>query len=352
MLRPDAENDSMMDPSELLIEESTCTNEEYLQWQEKIPYYLKRFQNLSIKTGIHILSLIIAYEKAKVKKGSSQPKPSEILSMNFYKMNKDGSIGEVVMDNKHNAAAALLWIREGVAPNWENAESYYDEMLDFSSICRRAKIDLASEDPHRYTKEFMSNLVVTYIASNKEACKRLNPNVVEGLKSLSMNKFGKAVAPEKKKTLDFQSMAVTKKLAFFSTIEEDIEYAREKINKHSEMVTLVMQVKALSGIDFDGVTDKTRTDHGFYIDKRGNYMILPVKVLFNNKKNTYIHLFAMIHCSGYLILIDDSDTLTYLTLSRAKEYIRDYAVERERIYLTNKRYGNNCGYGKWEETVR
>ncbi|EDM99287.1 hypothetical protein BACCAP_03216 [Pseudoflavonifractor capillosus ATCC 29799] len=75
---------------ELLIDYGEFAPMDIAEAKSKLPYLLKRLHDKSIAMKVSAMSLIIAYERAKLSR--KVPKPMDLLAVGVYRMGKDGNI--------------------------------------------------------------------------------------------------------------------------------------------------------------------------------------------------------------------------------------------------------------------
>lgn len=156
-----------------------------------LPYVIKRLHNMSCYTGVHMLSFIVAYLKAKEKNinmrvaGSVKVlKKNAVIEEGVYLCDRDGDITKrVLVQNKNVRAAEMFdWITE-VSPKYK---AYYQDYLDFVHYCNVLNVDLFNDDMTKYQSAFVSKLIVTTVTPNKQydiqvfdAIRNRQPNSVE-----------------------------------------------------------------------------------------------------------------------------------------------------------------------------
>lgn len=346
----DSEDGEMSDPEMNVVHTNQYSAEELYSWQNKVPYLLQRLHARSKKSGVHLVSVMIAFMKASQGITGRIPKPGEMEKVGFYRMSKEGYMGDA-LTNKHGGAAALKWVRGILDEDTDKYfldDSSYQEMQELLDICDRVGIDLTKTHPHSFQEDTMKKLLKTYIPSNKEVCGRINRSVVDGLKSLKLDKYNKPIP--KQDEMSLESIAASKALAFLCSTEKNIVYTRDT-NRHDYIPGLTIALFHFNGSSVR-ITKDTATVDGFYVDKNGDYIIVPVRQIKAPHDYSYK---AIVHYSGALILLDSQEiNLTYLLFNNFADYIQELTRLKGKFKDVNPgaRFSNNVAFGRWEETVK
>ena len=141
--------------------------------KEKLPYVIKRLHNLSCYCGIHMLSMISAYMKAKRKNDLRQQtgstmtlKKNAVIAEGVYKCDTYGNIGDKIeVVNKNQKAAHMFDWLHGLNKDYP---SYKEDYLNFVLYCDMLNIDLYNDDFTKYDKKFVDSLVVTTLTPNHQ----------------------------------------------------------------------------------------------------------------------------------------------------------------------------------------
>lgn len=334
----DNESGSVSDPSEHRAEKLDYSATEMTRWREKLPYILKRLHERSKEVKIHLLSLVFAYEKARAEAIAYERKikPSHILDKNVYAMNPNGTIGLVLKENKHTTHEYLAWIRgEG------ERDEYFENVLELVYICERLGIDLKKESAFDYQEEYINGLIITYVTANREIRNRINKDVYAGLKNISLKDFGKK--KKENTALEYHKLVRRKANQFLYSVAPDIVKFRDNRNIHHEMPLLVRQLANISKTN-EIITKNTSLDDGFYLDPNGNYLTVDVKAIFTMFPLRFYR--ALIHSSGFLVLITGDISMFYIDYTKARAYLAD--VYKGTI-SEETRYENKTKFGTWEE---
>ena len=145
---------------------------------QNLPYVIKRLHNMSCYVGVHMLSFVVSFIKAKDKNsrlriaGSTKTlKKNAVIEEGVYLCDKRGNITKkVLVQNKNRRAAEMFdWI---VGASKEYA-AYYQDYLDFVHYCKVLNIDIYNDDMTRYQSAFVDSLIVTTVTPNKQYDKQV-----------------------------------------------------------------------------------------------------------------------------------------------------------------------------------
>lgn len=170
-----AEDDSVTELADLQLQ---CDPQSYSEAMkakalDKLPYVIKRLSNLSRHCGIHMLSMIPAYIRAKKENAKRQQagssmvlKKNAVIAKGVYKCNPDGTIGtKIDVSNKNKRASDMFDWLHGLSNNYP---SYKEDYLNFVKYCEILNIDLINDDFTKYDKKFVDTLVVTTLTPNHQ----------------------------------------------------------------------------------------------------------------------------------------------------------------------------------------
>lgn len=141
--------------------------------REQLPYVIKRLHNLSRYCGIHMLSMIAAYQVAKeenIRKQSAGStmllKKNAVIAKGVYKCNKDGTIGsKIEVANKNKRAADMFDWLDGTSTLYP---AYREDYLNFVLYCKMLNVDFHNDDFRKYDDKFVDSLVCTTLTPNKQ----------------------------------------------------------------------------------------------------------------------------------------------------------------------------------------
>lgn len=294
---------------------------------QNLPYVLKRLHSLSCYCGIHMLSFIVAYLKAKEKNtnmriaGSIKTlKKNAVIEEGVYLCSERGNIiKQVLVQNKNVKAAQMFdWI---IGVNKSYA-AYYQDYLDFVHYCKVLNIDLFNDDMTKYGSDFISKLVVTTVTPNKQYDKQ----VFEAI----LNK-GTQLKPEEPEVDLLDSTMNT-----FQQICQTNEKVQEYLLKHDSIISERNMNTAKSLYNtyrllYEGEAtemDKYYWENG-YLFYDGELAILKASMLgtreFKNDQCIISELGYCIHVSEYM-------SLFVLTVNNALENVRNRLFVKDPEY--------------------
>lgn len=161
----DDETGEYVSESDLISNKNIVTSE-YLKAKNKIPYLLKILFNGSIYYGIHLLSCLIAYNRAKQVSSNGEVTSRAFRRMGIYRVDDKGKITRMLRDDEDSSSryqTIWRWIC-GDFPN----DMYYKASTEFLSCLLCCNVDITLENPLSYDLEFFQKLNVSYIPDNDE----------------------------------------------------------------------------------------------------------------------------------------------------------------------------------------
>jgi hypothetical protein len=338
----DMEGD-LVSEADLLIEKPKYSYVDVLSWKEKVPYIIKRLHEKSKSCGVSIMSLLIAYERVLRANPGKDPKPTQVLEEGVYKMEKSGKISLRIMINKgpfHDHA--MKWIRgqEG------HVDSYLKDAMELLDICERLDIDIRNEDAEEYQEDYINSLTVLYITKNRDffssQSRSLNTAVLKELKQVVLDDYNKRTVTDQK--LDWRLITGSKMQKFLDSDNPAIDRNQ---NKEQEIL-IFMSLHDISK-NVDSRIGRKRTRDGFYLNNGSNPLLIDVTDITLDPNPNYQKVSALLHSSGYLVLVTNTKQLYYLDIVTAIQYQNDFNQKQVRDH---KRYERNQKFGKWEETLR
>lgn len=320
----DEETGDIISKSELEEAPMMFTTEEIREAQIQLPYLLKILQMGSEEYGAHLLSFIIAMEKAYG--GMSDKKyhmtPKDFTNIGVYRVDNRGYLG-TLFDIKENTytynpnrgfRAAVAWTKQTFRGN-SQSDIYYDAYRKLLQVAEILEIDLSKENPRNYDKDFIENAVCLYMPSNEEFIKARgfgNKTVMSFLEKESFSDIIKQVSEEP---------YIAESINTFQEKMEAVAVTADAILKAEQIWkprhTLVYQfLKEVSKQDFD------MSDYSVWkslvIDEDGN----PLRVRMSAVSNLLDkNLRGVICISGYLIAIDDLTNSSFLRVISIEDAI-------------------------------
>lgn len=353
--------------SELLDDSGKPKFLEIKERKEKMTLYVKKLFNKGKRFRTSLLSLIIAYEKARRKDNSIERCEFRDISFLTYQVDRDGDIirdlhGEPLRIKNDGPGAKAIDFINGAEPN----DPAYKAYKDLLWLCMEEGIDLAEENPLEYDSKFIDELVVTRVTKNKEYLNRKYlPSTVKRLRDISVYDYTEDVKIGKSRELTREDVIENKIIAFQDmTAVKFLETSklpdRAGIQRYLALHAKLKGIRPL-------LVSKFKTINDILADKNGKYLEVNVSH-FINGGSLYEDAKALIHVKGYLIMIDNyhvEDILKYIPIERAIEYITvlleelrrtgyissdvEYGINVTKDKIPHSLITGNYTYGKWDE---
>lgn len=232
------DSDDVTELADLLVDEDTETwsMSEKEAAKQRLPYILKRLDNLSMQVQVHALSFISSYLTAKEKNrlkqiaGSTMTlKPNAVIAECVYTYKVPGYIDKKVeVSNKNKHVVEMFdWIT-GQSTKYA---SYLDDVSDLLHYCDVLNIDLKHDDMSKYDNKFMSKLVVTTLTPNKQ----YNRDVYNCLAGNTVSKSNDSTDLTLETISTFNEI-----LSVNTTVKEYIKY--NDYSKPAEYMDLAIQI--------------------------------------------------------------------------------------------------------------
>lgn len=335
---PDEESGVPIDSAEMLTTPRTCSELDVLEYRVKLPYLVKRLHNYGKSKGVHVMSLIIAHEKAKLTycNDSKHNITNQDLYPNVLDTYQDGDPlyvnGEPVYLNKNKGpfqSWGFLWV---TGRTNELRDDYYDDMKELVLICHRLGIDLTKEDPTKYTNELMDKITVTYIKSNKEYISKMvmrEIDIAEYADLYAEDKVDQDIEDDifevKSDESDIYTMFRNREAKFLLNYDSRIAKVIDEENNTEKIDNLLLRYKVI-GEDVPSNTGKLYTENGFFRNTDGSPLLLNANYLMNKERPVQDYICA-VHSSGLLLLITNKTVLEVLRVERAIAYLTDLMEE-------------------------
>lgn len=342
---------------ELLIDYGEFAPMDIAEAKSKLPYLLKRLHDKSIAMKVSAMSLIIAYERAKLSR--KVPKPMDLLAVGVYRMGKDGNIEGRFPPSANSGKVfppACDWILG------YTQDSYFTDAIELLRICTVLGIDIREEDPFDYQAADIAKLKVTYISKNRDylsGSRQRNLSVLNSLSSVKISDYAvvsKSATPISvrvmntvQSVLDCNDASIQKILEqkpdrdalnrFFRAYSEVAKDFRVTAQQRAEMSSTRRKItlanpKAL----LIPTMDDFITRDGFLYSPANS----GVPQLFRIKKFTNDDIradIAIAHSSGYLFLVADGNCVYYLDACQLTRYVDDFLSGRAGQCTGNQKYG-------------
>lgn len=285
--------------------------------KEELAYCLYRFNKLSIRLGINILSMIVAYNKFD-KSGSKKKKvdkPSAIVDAGVWyaDMNGNCTVKVVSPADRRLAHARRLLTNERDPIIDEFGEDY----IRFQKVLNTLQVDLEAEDPTIYTADFIERISEHIMVNNYTYVQRrsggYNMEILKQLKNLSLD--------------EAQNMAVEDNIDMAETVYDIIRsdpYTPSNVYRAFSRVyrgnpTMAYELIKLIYADAKGVTDWASgmpdgsvSEEGFLLDGFQEYVKVNCPKIVGQSFSEHTFGMAYFHASGY-VAFDTRDGVVLLS---------------------------------------
>lgn len=314
-------DDEVVEEKDMLIDNDTDIYSSYEVHEAKckVPYLIRRLHDKSVDIGVHLISLIRAYERAKdvVQLGNYNRKrnitvqPRHILDEGVYSMSEDGSIGNMFSEDANKNDRAF---KRGRAWLFEESETRQDanELLHCYEILG---IDIRDEDPRIYDKSYVDKLVVAYVTSNIDYVMRKNDaekqkiyssfgfmrNIDKQLKDLPLESYAEYANVQQ---MSDEDTAYTAMRIYIDSpnFPDDERYRMEYVNTEEQASIynacklFIAYYNYLTHTSID--LDKYHCCDGFFYDKREMPLVLDMTGYI---QDPIYSSYALLNINGYLV---------------------------------------------------
>jgi hypothetical protein len=344
--------------AELVTEnQNDYSPKEIMKAKEKIPYLLRRLHDKSKEMKVHLISMIIATEKAQrdvdlQNRRDSTTKnvnlqPMRILKHDVYKMNPDGTIGPRfgadANKNDDRFKAAWAWRRDG---DYEK-DPYYNDMVNLLHYYNVMGINIREEDPFTYQEDFISSLTVLYITSNRDYVLRkhrgFHKEVYEALRTLPLEVIENSSAMSE---FDKDDMVLNTVNIYNDSVFLKNEYkfrlgnlTSKEATKFAEEMEMFMVYYNLINQEKINMSKIITIDGFFYLDNETPLLLKVSNISKERNNSSFIDLTgeALFNENGYLVKLSDGHKTEFLDVAVAVDYLSDVYQSRQGI-----------GFGRWE----
>ena len=284
--------------------------------KDNLNYTLKRLHNLSKYMGVHMLSYISAYERAKdynIRRrlsGSTKTLTSnDVIAQGVYLCDKNGNFTkrvEIKNKNKH-AVEAFEWIKG----NNENLSAYIKDYHDLLYYCDVLSIDIINDtELYKIGSSTISQLVVKTVTPNNQ----YNDQIFKALKAnnntlVESNQLTLEDIIENTVNLVDEACEIdNSKNVFYNITHHNTPYTIDDLHKSG--IKLFVNIANYLGMDLDFSGGNFSWKDG-YLHYQENLVILDTDLL---KADTHFKLNKFIISElGYAIKLTDDDKLIYMS---------------------------------------
>lgn len=355
-----------VEESELLLEHQPQAPMAIAEAIAKLPYLLKRLYDKSLEMRVSAMSLIIAYERAKLE-AKNLPKPKDILLEGVYKMDAEGHLGTQFLESANSGKVfppACDWIRGF------NKDPYFADMVELLQVCEVLGIDIKQEDPRDFQAEDIAKLKVTYISRNRDylsGARQRNLSVMNSLRSVKVSDYQLGTNPAISIRMQTENMAQAVLDCLDPTLKKCLEHPlpTAEINRFFNLyaafapdfrVTWEQHLRMATGKAPDNCKNRDRrvtpllldfyTRDGFLCARTSPTRLETFRVGKFVDATKVSGTIAIAHTAGYLFLLSDDCRIFYLDMSTLADYMEDAMHGNfANKYVGNRKYGWwNCCY--------
>ena len=291
----------------------------------KLPYLLKRLQDKSKMLRVSVMSLIIAYERAKLT--HTDPKPGLIIREGVYQVDGNGKLHLTPMADTANSGRVFPAARRWIIG--QDRDCYYYDALELLQVCKVLGIDLTEEDPTTFTQEFIDNLKVTYIAKNRNYLKgkiAVNSSVLNSLSSIQVTS-----------TAQSSPSVYTRVSAVEDTMQLALDYPPKGMGSGEAANPSLFENLFQAYAEYMGTTpicyqNLVSRDGFLYLRKSQDIplQIIVKGVLLTPEPPSGMQtVAAILHTSGYAFFIGKVPCKVYIPITNLAHYYRDAVAENK-----------------------
>lgn len=297
----------------LVIEDVPLDLKTILHYREKMVSILKRLHIVSRFQRISLISLIIAYEKCKIlNKKKSGVSVGRVREYCVYKVDSEGNMyGNISFNYQYEDW--YNWLHDPIPVM---LPSLHKDVLYLILMCSELDIRLEYENALDYNDDFMNDLISTYIPNNREYLSQ--EKVVKYTKE--------PVYPITSLVINFNALTSIRKDNREHECRTFLEIYRTYVEPSLRVYALI-------------------TENGVYkFRNQEAYMFSTITITVTPK---LIQPKALLHFTGYLILVTSSSSLYIMDIIDAKSMLEDYFNDR----VTRGQVYNGKKFGTWT-TIR
>lgn len=285
--------------------------------KEKLAYCLYRFNILSTRLHVNILSMLIAHKKAKrTSKSTLINKPAELIENGTYYADVNGDCTVLITkasDKSLTSARRLLAnCRDADIVEFKGDVETFDELLGILNI------DIDAEDPTLYTHEIIMKVSRSIMVNNYDYVSRkhggYNREILNSLKTMSLDDSVSQVIEE---TIDMEEVI----LDVIESSPNVLRYQLDAINKtYTDATELAYNIiVALNSSDGNirstcGMPTSTVGPYGFIMSTTNSTYTLDSTNLVPKVYRQETSGLAYFHASGYVMFFPRYEALLMCTI--------------------------------------
>ena len=339
----DEEDGSVVSESELLTSHSNdYSPEEIAKAKEKIPYLLRRLHDKSKSMRVHIISLLRAHELAKNEVALAKRRdprktlkvaPRHLLKYNVHKMNPDGTIGPIFKEDANNREPSFKEARAWVLQYEDCTDAYTQDAIDLLHYYDVMGIDITKEDVRVYQEEYISQLTVLYISSNREYVTRkrsgFHKEVFEALRRVPLENFEAIITDtdedefdELDNTMHLFNDSIFINRDYDDAMDDSSDAFTNSNTYNLNMLTVYYNILYKTNID----PSKFITQDGFYYSDMETPFVLDISGLLDDNtfdENTPSGM-VLVHESGFIVRLSKTHFSKMIRTEVVVSYLEQY----------------------------
>lgn len=312
--------DEVTEFADLVVDDPNLvwSKEDKEQAQMQLPYVMKRLHNLSLHSGVHMISMAGAFlraqealKRARIHGSTRKLRKNAVIEQGVYLISRNGHIGKRVEISSKNIHAEKMfdWIVE-VNPDYP---SYREDYNNFVHYCEVLNIDLLNDDLTKYDVDFLRKLDCAILTPDTQ----YNMSVFNALKENADNTTTKEFEGSIGNTLSLLNAYLSSDGAEINEIIAT--HTAAKRAKYFDAAGSILYQCMLRKGDTSFSTKKLHWVDGIlYYDK-------DVALLNTNMfvKESYKMHYALVSELGYVVHVTDLMTLEMLTIDSAFENLKN-----------------------------
>lgn len=299
---------------------------------ENLPYVLKRLHNMSCYTGVHMISFIVAFLKAKDKNnrmrvvGSVKTlKKNAVIEEGVYLCDGQGNITKrVLVQNKNKRAADMF---DWIIGSSQSYAAYYQDYLDFVHYCTVLNLDLYNDDMTKYQKDFMDKLIVTTVTPNRQYDQQVYAAILSNNTNGSVLHHEDVEDPIENTISTFQQVCET-----HETIQECIRHHDSvQSEKNMQLAQALHSTYMLLYKNVATDVSKYRWDSG-YLFYDNELAIISANMLSDPNTTPFVTDACIINELGYCVQVSEYMSLYVMTVSGANSNLLNKVAYKDAEY--------------------
>lgn len=298
--------------------------------QQRLSYVVKRLHNMSCYTGIHMLSYIVSFLKARDKNENMRAvgsqkllKKNAVIEEGVYLCDSYGNIKKrVLVQNKNKRAEeAFNWIC-GISNSYQ---SYYQDYLDFVNYIDILNIDIENDDFTKYQSSFIDKLVVTIVTPNRQ----YDPQIYETILRNGTNSI-----PAKELEDPIESTINTfRQICTLDSrlIEADLHCNSIVLEMNTKKATGIHAMHYLNTYDIMPKDSDYKWSNGYLMFKE-ELVIIPASMISNSETRVFNDDRCIINELGYCIHVSNLMNLYIMSISDAYDNLRNKLYAHDPYY--------------------